>query len=210
MSSEARRGGLYVISAPSGTGKTSLLRALIARRPRLAFSVSYTTRRPRPGEADGRDYHFVAAARYAAMREAGEFLESATVFGNEYGTGAADVERLRAAGYDVVLEIDWQGARLVRARVPETVSIFILPPSRASLRARLTGRGTDSGAVIERRMAAAAAEIAHWKEYDYVIVNEDFERALEELQAIFDGAGEASRRARAGLDAFVKGLLATG
>ncbi len=207
--SEDRRGGLYVISAPSGAGKTSLLRALIARRPQLAFSVSYTTRRPRQGEVDGRDYHFVDAVRYAAMRDADEFLESATVFGNDYGTGAADVERLRAAGRDVVLEIDWQGGRLVRARVPETISIFVLPPSRESLRARLTGRGTDSETVIERRMAAAAAEIAHWDEYDYVIVNDTFARALDELQAIFAGDGEAARRERPGLAEFVAGLLAS-
>lgn len=201
------RGGLYILSAPSGAGKTSLLKALIAHRERLAFSVSYTTRSPRPGEVDGRDYHFVERARFEEMRRSGAFLESAWVFGNGYGTGAADVERLRAAGRDVVLEIDWQGARQVRGRVPEAVSIFILPPSRRILRARLTGRGTDSEATIERRMAAATEELAHWREYDYVIVNEDFERALGELEGVFAGRGEAVRRARPGLAEFADGLL---
>ncbi|MGH8273016.1 MAG: guanylate kinase [Gammaproteobacteria bacterium] len=204
------QGGLYVISAPSGAGKTSLVRALVARRPNLVLSVSWTTRAPRPGERDGRDYHFADAERFAAMCAAGEFLESATVFGNGYGTRAADVARLRAAGRGVVLEIDWQGARAVRATLPETVSVFILPPSRASLYARLAGRGTDSEAVIARRMAAAAAEIVHWDEYDYVIVNEDFARALDELDAVSGGAGDASRRGRPGLADFAADLLAAG
>ncbi|MGH8428032.1 MAG: guanylate kinase [Gammaproteobacteria bacterium] len=208
MSSETDRGGLYVVSAPSGAGKTSLLKALIARYPRLAFSVSYATRRPRPDEVEGRDYHFIDAARFERMRSRGEFLESATVYGNGYGTGAADVERLRAAGRDVVLEIDWQGARQVRERVPETISVFILPPSRSVLRARLTHRGTDSEETITRRMAAAAAEIRHWCEYDYVIVNEDFARALADLEAVFAGRGAALGRSRTGLAVFAAGLVA--
>jgi guanylate kinase len=207
MSSEAR-GGLWVVSAPSGAGKTTLVRALVERHANLVLSVSWTTRAPRPGERDGRDYRFIDRARFAAMRAAGEFLESATVFGNGYGTRAGDVERERAAGRGVVLEIDWQGARAVRAARPETVSIFILPPSRASLRARLAERGTDSEAVIARRMAAAAAEIAHWEEYDYVVVNEDFARARAELEAILAGRGEASRRTRADLADFAASLLA--
>src|SRR5690625_83297 len=167
------RGRLYVVSAPSGAGKTSLLRALIERCDSLTFSVSWTTRPPRTGEMDGRDYHFVSAGRFAAMRAAGEFLESATVFGHSYGTGVAEVARLRDAGHDVVLEIDWQGARAVRGRIPETVSIFVLPPSREVLRARLAGRATDSESVIRRRMAAATNEMIHWNEYDFVIVNDD-------------------------------------
>ncbi|MGH8273641.1 MAG: guanylate kinase, partial [Gammaproteobacteria bacterium] len=167
-------------------------------------------RAPRPGERDGHDYHVVDAERFAAMRAAGEFLENATVFGNGYGTRASDVARLRAAGRDVVLEIDWQGARAVRSKLPETVSVFILPPSRASLHARLAGRGTDSETVIARRMAAAAAEIAHWDEYDYVIVNEDFAHAREELDAVFDGAGAAFRRERPGLAEFAADLVAAG
>lgn len=212
MSSEASkagaRGRLYVVSAPSGAGKTSLLRALIERRDSLVFSVSWTTRVPRAGEIDGRDYHFVNAGRFAAMRAAGEFLESAAVFGHGYGTGAADVARLRDAGRDVVLEIDWQGARAVRERVPETVSIFILPPSREVLRVRLSGRATDSEEVIEQRMDAATNEMSHWDEYDYVIVNDDFARALADLEAIVEGRGEASRRERPGLADFAAGLLA--
>lgn len=203
------RGNLHVVSAPSGAGKTSLLRALIARRDSLVFSVSWTTRPPRAGERDGCDYHFVSSERFAAMREAGAFLESATVFGHGYGTGAADVETLRDAGRDVVLEIDWQGARAVRERVPEAVSIFILPPSREVLRARLAGRATDSEAVIAHRMAAATDEMRHWREYDYVVVNDDFARALNNLAAVFDGRGEASRRDRPNLAGFAAGLLAS-
>lgn len=210
MSNEppARRGRLFVVSAPSGAGKTSLLRELIGRRPQLAVSVSYTTRAPRTDELPGRDYHFVDRDRFEAMRRAGEFLESAVVFGNGYGTGAADVERLRAAGHDVVLEIDWQGARQVRARVPDTVSVFVLPPSRALLRERLTARGTDSDDVIERRMQAASDEIEHWREYDYVVVNDDFERALADLEAVFEGGGARFRAGRPGLAQFVDELLA--
>jgi guanylate kinase len=202
------RGGLYVVSAPSGAGKTSLLKALIARRPNLAVSVSYTTRPPRPGELDGRDYHFIDPVRFAEMRAQERFLESAEVFGNGYGTGADDVERLRRQGRDVVLEIDWQGARAVRERVPEAVTVFILPPSRATLRARLTGRGTDSEQAIARRLAAAAAEIEHWPEYDYIVVNDDFGRALGELEAVFAGRGETARRDRPGLAELVARLLA--
>ncbi|HEX5313432.1 MAG TPA: guanylate kinase, partial [Gammaproteobacteria bacterium] len=158
MSSDAAAGaGLYIVSAPSGAGKTSLLRALVERRPRLAFSVSYTTREPRSDEIEGRDYHFIAEREFERMRGKGEFLECACVYGNGYGTGAADVLALRAAGRDVVLEIDWQGAREVRSRVPESISVFILPPSRAVLRSRLTRRGTDSEQTITERMAVAAA-----------------------------------------------------
>lgn len=197
-----------MVSAPSGAGKTTLLRALIARRPNLVFSVSWTTRAPRTGEHDGRDYHFVKAERFEAMRAAGEFLESATVFGHGYGTRAADVEELRTAGRDVVLEIDWQGARSVRRKEPEAVSVFILPPSRDILRERLADRGTDSEAVISRRMAAAANEIRHWNEYDYVVVNLDFARALQELEAVFEGRGENADRERAGLADFAATLLA--
>lgn len=198
-----------MVSAPSGAGKTSLLKALIERTPRLVFSISYTTRAPRAGEVDGRDYHFIDLERFRAMRAEGAFLESAEVFGNGYGTAAADVAHERAEGRDVVLEIDWQGARQVRERRPETVSIFILPPSRESLRARLTGRGTDSERIIDRRMAAAATEMAHWDEYDYVVVNDEFERALADLAAIVDGKGTAAARSRPELKALAAKLLAS-
>lgn len=204
----AGRGQLFVVSAPSGAGKTSLLKALIERTPGLVFSTSYTTRAPRAGEVDGRDYHFIDMERFRAMQAEDAFLESAEVFGNGYGTSAADVEHERAEGRDVVLEIDWQGARQVRRKLPDTVSIFILPPSRESLRARLTGRGTDSERIIDRRMAAAAAEIAHWDEYDHVVVNDEFERALADLGAIVHGKGDATRRSRPGLKRLAAKLLA--
>jgi len=201
------QGNLFIVSAPSGAGKTSLLRALMQRDPSVTFSVSYTTRAPRPGEADGLDYHFIDAGRYAAMREAHDFLESAQVFGNGYGTAVADVEKELAAGRKVVLEIDWQGARQVRERMPGAASVFILPPSRECLRARLTERGTDSEATIDRRMAAATEEMAHWDEYDYVIVNDRFEQAVADLAAVLDGRGAALVRTRPGLEGFVDGLL---
>ncbi|MGH8128624.1 MAG: guanylate kinase [Gammaproteobacteria bacterium] len=203
------RGQLFVVSAPSGAGKTSLLKALIERTPRLVFSISYTTRSPRPGEMDGRDYHFIDLEHFRAMRAGDEFLESAEVFGNGYGTAAVDVAAERAEGRDVVLEIDWQGARQVRERRPETVSIFILPPSRESLRARLTGRGTDSERIIDRRMAAAATEMAHWDEYDYVVVNDEFESALADLAAIVAGKGAATERSRPELQDLASKLLAS-
>lgn len=205
----SRRGKLYVVSAPSGAGKTSLLAALMEQQPNLAVSTSYTTRGPRPGEADGCDYHFVDTSTFSDMQSADRFLESAEVFGNDYGTAAEDVERLRQAGRDVVLEIDWQGARKVRRRVPEVVTIFILPPSREALRARLTGRGTDSEDAIGRRMKAAATEMRHWSEYDYVVVNESFDHALAELEAIFAGRGDRARRDRPGLAKLAARLVAS-
>ncbi|RMG30617.1 MAG: guanylate kinase [Gammaproteobacteria bacterium] len=181
---EAVTGNLFIVSAPSGAGKTSLVRALMARDPDIAFSVSHTTRAPRPGEEDGRDYHFVDVATFERMVEAGAFLEHARVFGNYYGTARAEVERLLVAGKDVFLDIDWQGARQVRAAWPEAVSVFVLPPSRAVLEERLRGRGTDSDAVIARRMAEAVAEAGHYREYDYLVVNDVFDTALEDLAAI--------------------------
>lgn len=203
----AWRGELFIVSAPSGAGKTSLLKALMARDGSVKFSVSYTTRDPRPGEIDGRDYHFIDADRFAAMRGDNAFLESAEVYGNGYGTGIADVRRELAQGHKVVLEIDWQGARQVRARMPEAVSVFILPPSRECLRARLTERGTDSEAIIDRRMAVATAEMAHWDEYDYVIINDEFEQALADLAAVLEGRGDGLARGRRGLAGFVATML---
>ena len=197
--SQPMRGRLFVIAAPSGAGKTSLVRALMQREPALRFSISYTTRARRPNELHGRDYFFVTQDEFAAMAARGEFLEHARVFDNSYGTSRAQVQDSLAAGQDLILEIDWQGAQQVRAALPECVSIFILPPSRAELERRLRGRSTDAEDVIQRRLRDAASDMAHWAEFPYVVVNDDFERALEELQAIVQGRGEASRRGRDGL-----------
>ena len=180
------RGRLYVVSAPSGAGKTSLVKALMEREPRIRFSVSYTTRKPRPNEVPGRDYHFVTTERFAEMVARGEFLEHAQVFDNSYGTGVHTVEEALANGEQLLLEIDWQGAAQVRARLPEARSIFILPPSRASLEQRLRARSTDTDAVIKRRLQDAAQDLTHWAEFDYVVINDRFETALADLQAIVE------------------------
>jgi len=185
----AKPGRLYVVSAPSGAGKTSLLKALIQRVPDIHFSVSYTTRKPRPNEVPGRDYHFVTAARFEEMAANNEFLEHAQVFDNFYGTGLGAVQEALANGAQLLLEIDWQGARQVRARVPEACSIFIMPPSRQALEQRLQGRSTDSAEVIRRRLQDAADDIGHWTEFDYVVINDRFEAALEDLQTIVAGRG---------------------
>jgi len=180
---------LYVISAPSGGGKTSLVNALLKHDPRVALSVSHTTRAPRPGERDGVHYFFVDDAAFEALAENHAFLEHARVFDHRYGTGRDSVARQLADGYDVLLDIDWQGARQIRASFPAARTIFILPPSLAELRRRLVGRRQDSEAVIERRMQAARAEISHAGEFDYLIVNDDFEQALADLHAVIqDGA----------------------
>jgi guanylate kinase len=203
----AGRGHLYVIAAPSGAGKTSLLHALMERRPGLSFSVSCTTRAPRPHERDGRDYHFIDRAEFERWIAADEFIEHADVFGNLYGTRRAVVESALGEGRDLILEIDWQGARQVRKRLPEAVQIFILPPSRAELERRLRARGTDSPEAIARRLAESVSEMSHWREFDYVVVNGDFDQALAELEEIFDGRGTASRSDRPGLAELVDGLL---
>jgi guanylate kinase len=178
------RGTLFIVSAPSGAGKTSLVRALIAHDPGVAVSVSYTTRPCRSGERDGVHYHFVDRQRFLAMLEAGEFLENAEVFGNYYGTARAAVAAQLGQGLDVILEIDWQGARQVRQAFPDAIGIFILPPSRGILRERLDGRKQDDAAVIERRTQAAVEEISHYSEYDFIVINADFATALADLQAI--------------------------
>ena len=195
----ADRGRLFVITAPSGAGKTSLVHALMEREPSLRFSVSYTTRPKRPSEVNGRDYFFVSRERFEQMIEAGEFLEHARVFDNFYGTSRQQVERSLASGQSLILEIDWQGALQIRRTMPECVSIFILPPSRQELERRLRGRGTDSDEVIARRLSDAASDMKHWTEFDYVIVNDDFDRAVAELQETVTGKGDAVRRDRAGL-----------
>ena len=195
-----RRGRLFVIAAPSGAGKTSLVRALMERRPQLRFSVSYTTRQQRPNERPGHDYFFVTREEFERMVAQGAFLEHARVFDNYYGTARRQVEDSLAAGQDLILEIDWQGAAQIRASMPECISIFILPPSRPELERRLRGRGTDAEDVIQRRLADAAADMTHWREFDYVVVNDAFERALDELQAVVDGLDPPqARRERAGL-----------
>jgi len=203
------RGRLFVIAAPSGAGKTSLVRALMEREPGLRFSISYTTRRQRPNEVHGRDYFFVTREEFDRMIAAGEFLEHATVFDNSYGTARRQVEESLAAGQDLILEIDWQGAQQIRRALPECHSIFILPPSRTELERRLRGRGTDSEEVIQRRLRDAASDMGHWREFEFVVVNDDFDRALGELQAIVHGRGDASRRDRPRLAALAADLTAS-
>ncbi len=179
-------GTLYIISAPSGAGKTSLVRGLVDQQPGLDVSVSHTTRARREGEQEGVDYHFTDADRFRAMVDEGEFLEHARVFDHLYGTARASVEAELNQGRDVILEIDWQGAQQVRAAMPDCVSIFILPPSRQELAHRLRGRGKDSEAVIERRLHAAEEEISHYSDYEFLIVNDSFDRALAELRTIVE------------------------
>lgn len=184
-------GRLFVIAAPSGAGKTSLVKALMERDPRLRFSVSYTTRARRPNEVDGRDYHFVPIERFLEMAAREEFLEHAKVFDNCYGTSLHTVREALARGERLLLEIDWQGARQVRERLPEARSIFVLPPSLAALEERLRGRSTDADAVIRRRLRDSVDDIRHWDEFDYVVVNDLFDRALADLEAVVQDRGEA-------------------
>jgi len=182
--SSSRAGTLLILAAPSGAGKTSLVRALVKSDPLVTVSVSHTTRPSRPAEVDGRDYHFVSTEQFEALVKAGALLEHAWVFGNRYGTSRAAVERELERGLDVILEIDWQGARQVRELFAGVVSIFVLPPSRADLRNRLASRGQDGDAVIERRMAEARSECSHWGEFDFVVVNGQFDDALADLVAV--------------------------
>lgn len=190
-SKKKSRSTLFIISAPSGAGKSSLLRALLNADDSglLELSVSHTTRAPRPGEIDGSDYHFVDVDRFEAMVAERDFLEHARVFDNYYGTSRSAVEARLAAGRDVILEIDWQGARRVREQLPATRSIFILPPSLAALEERLTSRGQDDAAVIARRMRDAVSEMSHYDEYDYLVINDDFQQALDDLKQILLGEG---------------------
>ncbi|OEY66493.1 guanylate kinase [Marinobacter sp. X15-166B] len=184
MSQAVETGTLFVISAPSGAGKTSLVAQMLQRDERLGVSVSHTTRPMRPGEQDGKNYHFVARDTFEALIQQNDFLEYAEVFGNYYGTSQRWVEQRLAQGQDVILEIDWQGAAQVRRLMPECVGIFIVPPSPVVLRQRLEGRGTDAPEVIERRLQEASAECAHALEFDFLVVNDDFEIALADLLAI--------------------------
>ena len=186
MSSQSNKskGTLFIVSAPSGAGKTSLVKALIASLDNVVVSVSHTTRPSRPGEVDGVNYHFVDEETFLKLRSEDGFFEWAEVFGNLYGTAKAGIDDQLVRGIDVILEIDWQGARQIRAQRDDTVSLFILPPSTATLRQRLTARGQDNDEVIEKRMLAAKAELAHYSEADFLILNDVFERALEDLQSI--------------------------
>jgi len=180
----SHRGNLFVISAPSGAGKTSLVHGLLECVDSISASVSHTTRGIRPGETDGEDYFFVDDAAFRTMIDAGDFLEHAEVFGNLYGTSVSQIHRTLDSGTDLILEIDWQGGRSVRERYPDTVSIFILPPSEATLRQRLVGRGRDDDETIEQRMRAAVSEMSHYAEYEYLLVNDDFDEALAALRSI--------------------------
>ena len=178
-------GTLYIISAPSGAGKTSLVKALIDSQPQVRVSVSHTTRTIRPGEVDGVNYHFVSREQFLNMLEHNDFLEHAEVFSNLYGTSQAWVEKTLKEGMDLILEIDWQGAEQVRRLLPQAKSIFILPPTKEALRHRLTNRGQDCGEIIEQRMREAVSEMSHYVEYDYLLINDDFDHALADLKAIF-------------------------
>jgi len=178
------KGLLFIVAAPSGAGKTSMVRALLKNDPSIRLSISYTTRPPRPGEVDGKDYHFVSKDTFLDMAGRGEFLESAEVYGNHYGTSQPWIAGEIAAGRDLLLEIDWQGAAQVKRHFPDAVSIFILPPSLTALRNRLNNRGQDNQEVIEKRMAAACDDISHAGEFDYIIVNDDFDQALLDLTAV--------------------------
>ena len=204
----ARRGLMLVLSSPSGAGKTTLSRKLLEADPAVELSVSVTTRKQRPGEVDGRDYHFIDAERFDAMLKQGELLESAQVFGHRYGTPRAPVEAALGRGRDVLFDIDWQGTQQLREKaVHDLVSIFVLPPSIPDLERRLRARAQDSDEVIHARMARAADEMSHWAEYDYVVINTDIDRAFSEVRSIL-AAERLKRERQTGLSAFVRALQA--
>jgi guanylate kinase len=202
------RGKLFVLSAPSGAGKTTLVKKLLEKRPDLRFSISYTTRDSRAGETDGVDYFFLDQAGFEAMIDANEFLEFAEVFGRFYGTGREQVEQLQNDGHDVLLEIDCKGAQQVRANQPDCCSIFILPPSVDELERRLRGRATDAEDVIRNRLGEAIREMSHWHEFDHVIVNDDVDRAAATLEAIMNGGATGTATADGGVRSRIEALLA--
>lgn len=201
-------GTLFIVSAASGTGKTSLVKALVENHPTLGVSISHTTRQKRPGEVDGVNYHFVERPHFEQLIQESSFLEYAEVFGNLYGTSRPWVERQLKADRDVILEIDWQGAMQIRRLMPEAVSIFIVPPSREALRQRLTGRGQDPDEVIEQRLSQAIDDISHYPEFQYLVVNDDFATALEDLEAITRGARLSHQRQSTRHEALLERLLA--
>jgi guanylate kinase len=205
MSEKATR--LFVIAAPSGAGKTTLVHATVMNSPDLRFSISYTTRPQRSNEVDGRDYHFVDTLEFEALRAEDDLLESATVFDNLYGTSRKQVENILADGHNVVLEIDWQGAQQVRESMPDCVTIFVLPPSLAELERRLRDRRTDSDEVIKRRLRDAVGDMGRWDEFDYVIVNDDLDQAVADLEAVLGGDGAASATENADLRARVLEII---
>ena len=202
-------GLLLIVSAPSGGGKTSLVNALLNDDDSLAVTISHTTRDQRPGEANGRNYHFVAPADFQSLVRAGAFLEHAEVFGNFYGTSRQAVDDVWDRGKDVVLEIDWQGARQIQSSFAQTVSVFILPPSKRALRERLTGRGQDAEGVIDARMAKAISEMSHYTDYDYLIINDDFDKAVADLQTIVRAERMRRSRQEQGNQALLRQLLDT-
>ena len=203
MSNKAK---LFVIAAPSGAGKTTLVKALIDRNPDLKFSISYTTRKKRVTEVEGKDYFFVTEAEFTNLTAEGELLESALVFDNYYGTSRSQVEEHLANGHHVILEIDWQGAQQVRESKPDCVTIFVLPPSRDTLEIRLRSRRTDSDAVIRRRLNDSLGDMSHWEEFDYVIINDDLGVAVSELERVFEGTGEANSVENSSLRAQIKAI----
>jgi guanylate kinase len=202
-----QRGHLYVIAAPSGAGKTTLVHRLLQTDDSLRFSISYTTRPQRHTEKNAKDYFFVTPAAFQAMVNAGDFLEHATVFRHRYGTSKNQVEALLNSGFNVILEIDWQGARQVRNHMPDCRSIFILPPSLYELRHRLSSRGTDSQAVIDLRFQEAVGDMSHWPEFDYVVINDELELALQELMDIVHGQGAANATTDPAIAARVTAIL---
>jgi guanylate kinase len=198
---------LFVIAAPSGAGKTTLVRKLVERNPDIRFSISYTTRAQRSTETNGVDYFFVNEEEFLQLRGAGKLLESALVFDNHYGTGRDQVERHLRSGHDVILEIDWQGARQVRRSMPECITVFILPPSRKELERRLRDRRTDSQAVIDRRLRDALSDMSHWHEFDFCIINEDLDEAVAELEAILKNDAGGKRSDRGAMQRRIKKIL---
>jgi guanylate kinase len=207
VNTETQRGQLFVIAAPSGAGKTTLVHELMQANNSLRFSISYTTREKRHTETPGEAYFFVDKADFQTMIEQDDFLEHALVFDNHYGTSKSQVEELLEQGHNVILEIDWQGAQQIRQQMPECSSIFILPPSVAELKRRLTGRGTDSEAVIERRFRDALADMSHWQEFDYAVINDDLQQAATELSGIVNGKGSENAVSSKTMTAKVAALL---